>query len=41
MGKIYKNAIEPIPLDIPDPRSEPVSKHVFVESDHAGDKVTR
>ena len=34
-------AIEPIPLDMPDPRGEPVLIHVFVDSYHAYDKVTR
>ena len=38
---LYKGAIKTIPLDIPDPRGEPVSIYVFVDYYHAGDKVPR
>ena len=37
----YKDAIKPIPIDIPEPQGEPVSMHIFVDSYHSGDKFTR
>ena len=38
---VYKDEMKTIPLDMPNTRGEPVSIHVFIDSDHAGDKVTR
>ena len=37
----YWDAKERLPSDMPPPRGRPVSTHCFVDSDHAGDKVTR
>ena len=37
----YRDAKEAIPDDMPRPRGSIVSTHCFVDSDHAGDKVTR
>jgi hypothetical protein len=37
----YKYAEEPIPPNMPKPRGRSMSTHCFVDSDHAGDKVTR
>jgi hypothetical protein len=37
----YKYAEEPIPPKMPTPRGRMMSIHCFVDSDHAGDKVTR
>ena len=37
----YRYASEPLPPNMPEPRGRPVSTHCFVDSDHAGDKVTR
>jgi hypothetical protein len=37
----YKYAEEPIPSNMPTARGRVMSTHCFVDSDHAGDKVTR
>ena len=37
----YKGAEEPIPLNAPEPRGKQMSTHVFVDADHASDKMTR
>jgi hypothetical protein len=37
----YGNVKEPLPGNAPEPRGKPVVLRVFVDSDHAGDKVTR
>ena len=37
----YKDAKELIPPDAPEPRGKPVEMTAFVDSDHAGDKLTR
>ena len=37
----YHDTKERLPSDAPNPRSNMVSTHYFVNSDHAGDKVTR
>ena len=37
----YKDAQDMIPPDMPEPLGEPVQLNVFVDSDHAGDTVTR
>jgi hypothetical protein len=37
----YKYAEEPVPPNMPTPRGRHMSTHCFVDSDHAGDKVTR
>ena len=37
----YKDAVEQISPYAPEPRSRSLFLHVFVDSDHAGDKVTR
>ena len=36
----YQDAKEWLPSDMPPPQGRPVSTHCFVDSDHAGDKVT-
>ena len=36
----YRDAKERFPSDMPPPRERLVSMHCFVDSDHAGDKVT-
>ena len=37
----YKDAAEPISPNMPKPRGKPLDMHVFVDSDHGGDKMTR
>jgi hypothetical protein len=37
----YKYAEEPIPPNMPKPRGNVMTTHCFVDSDHAGDRVTR
>jgi hypothetical protein len=37
----YRDAKEPIPLDMPEPRGLSMSTHCFVDANHAGDKTTR
>ena len=37
----YRGAEEAVPGDMPPPRGESVSTHCFVDSDHAGNTVTR
>ena len=37
----YRDADERVPSDMPPPQGHAVSTHCFVDSDHAGDKVTR
>jgi len=37
----YKSAIEPILPNAPKMRGKALDVHIFVDSDHAGDKVTR
>ena len=39
--EFYPDAKERLPSDSPKPRGNMVSTHCFVDSDHAGDKVTR
>ena len=39
--EFYRDAKERMPSDSPKPRSNMVSTHCFVDSDHAGDNVTR
>ena len=39
--EFYRDAKERLPNDSPKPRGNMVSTHCFVNSDHAGDKVTR
>ena len=41
MKKAYPDAVEDLPPNVPLPRGKPLSMFVFVDSDHAGDKVTR
>ncbi|GFH61944.1 pol protein [Chaetoceros tenuissimus] len=41
MKKAYPDAVEDLPPNAPVPRGKPLSMYVFVDSDHAGDKVTR
>ena len=41
MKKAYPDAVEDLPTNAPEPRGNPVSIYVFVDSDHAGDKMTR
>jgi hypothetical protein len=41
MKKAYPDAVEDLPPNAPLPRGKPLSMFVFVDSDHAGDKVTR
>ena len=37
----YKDAQEPIPIDMPSPRVKSMSTHCFVDANHAGDTTTR
>ena len=37
----YKDAQEPIPIDMLSPRGESMSNHCFVDANHTGDKTTR
>ena len=37
----YKDAREPIPLDMPDPRGLYMLTHCFVDANHVGDNTTR
>lgn len=37
----YKDYQEAIPIDAPEPRGKTLNLHVFVDSDHAGDKMSR
>jgi hypothetical protein len=37
----YGDVKEPIPGNAPEPRGKPVVLRVFLDSDHAGDKITR
>ena len=37
----YGDVQEAIPSDAPEPRGKDVDLHLFVDSDHAGDKKTR
>ena len=41
MKKAYPDAAEELPINAPPPRGNPVTVYVFVDSDHAGDQVTR
>jgi hypothetical protein len=41
MKELYPDAVELFPPNAPRPKGRPVQMHVFVDSDHAGDKVTR
>ncbi len=36
-----KHATDPMPPKMPEPRGRAMTVHCFVDSDHAGDKVTR
>jgi len=40
-SEFYRDAKEQIPLDMPEPRGKEIQTTCFVDSDHAGDKVTR
>ena len=41
MKELYPVAVEGIPSNVPKPRGRPVQMSVFVDVDHAGDKITR
>ena len=41
MKEMYPDAVEDLPPNAPPPRGNPVQINCFVDSDHAGDKVTR
>ena len=41
MKEIYTEAEDVLPHNIPRPRGEPVTINVFVDADHAGNKITR
>jgi hypothetical protein len=41
MKKMYPDAIEELPPNAPPPRGNPIEVNCFVDSDHAGDKITR
>ena len=36
----YKDAKDPIPINMPQPRGQSMSTHCFVDANHAGDKTT-
>ena len=39
--EFYRYASEPLPPNMPEPRGRMMTMHCFVDSDHAGDKMTR
>lgn len=39
--RFYNNVKEPLPPNAPEPRGRPVVARIFVDADHAGDKLTR
>ena len=39
--EFYGDMMEPVPLNAPEPCGCDVDLHMFVDSDHAGDKLTR
>ena len=41
MKKIYCDAIDEIPDNAPPPRGKSVQVNIYVDADHAGNKVTR
>ena len=41
MRSIYPDAIDEVPINAPDPRGASVQLNVYVDADHAGNKVTR
>ena len=41
MKELYPDAEELLPPNAPKPRGRPVRMYVFVDADHAGDKITR
>ncbi len=41
MKELYPDAVEDIPKNAPKPLGRPVQISVFVDADHAGDKITR
>jgi hypothetical protein len=41
MKQMYPDAVEDLPLNAPPPRGNPIEVNCFVDSDHAGDKITR
>ena len=41
MKEMYPDTVEDMPPNSPPPRGNPVEVNCFVDSDHAGDKVTR
>ena len=41
MKELYPDAVEEIPPNAPKPKGKPVQMSVFVDADHAGDKITR
>ena len=41
MAELYPDAVEDIPCNAPKPRGKAVTITTFVDSDHAGDKMTR
>ena len=41
MKELYADAIEDLPHNAPKPRGRPVQVNCFVDSDHAGDRMTR
>ena len=40
MKEIYPDAVEDLPSNTPKPRGNPVQINCFVDSDHAGDRIT-
>ena len=41
MRTIYRDAVEEIPPNAPEPRGKEVQMNVFCDSDHAGDRISR
>ena len=38
---LYVDVVDKLPPNAPKPRRRPIQVYLFVESDHAGDRVTR
>ena len=41
MSELYPDSSDSLPIDMPPPLGEHVTVNVFVDADHAGNRVTR